>query len=265
VVGLCVCLCFPDGHHKLIRWKIVTHGGIDGYSRLIVYLKASNNNRASTVYDLFIEAVQKYHLPSRVRSDEGGENIIVAQHMIERRGAERRSMITGSSVHNQRIERLWRDMHSGATKLFYRLFYYLEEHELLDPLDEEQLYALHYVYLPRINRSLNVFREAWNHHKIRTAHNKSPEQLFAAGLLQLQHSQLTAMDYFDSVDDSYGIDDDNPEPVDNEGTVVVPQLNFRLQPTDLQALIQQVDPLSVSSEYGIELYEQTVQFIHQLN
>ena len=24
-----------DGHHKLIRWHLVTHGGIDGYSRLI--------------------------------------------------------------------------------------------------------------------------------------------------------------------------------------------------------------------------------------
>ncbi|KIO23856.1 hypothetical protein M407DRAFT_44189, partial [Tulasnella calospora MUT 4182] len=24
-----------DGHHKLIRWKIVTHGGIDGKSRLV--------------------------------------------------------------------------------------------------------------------------------------------------------------------------------------------------------------------------------------
>ena len=25
-----------DGHHKLIRWRFVTHGGIDGYSRTIV-------------------------------------------------------------------------------------------------------------------------------------------------------------------------------------------------------------------------------------
>lgn len=229
-----------------------------------MYLKSSINNRASTVYDLFIEAVQKYHLPSRVRSDEGGENVLVAQHMIEHRGAERRSMLTGSSVHNQRVERLWRDVHSGVTKLFYRMFYYLEEHNLLEPLDEEQLYALHYVYLPRINGSLNEFRGAWNHHRIRTAQHKSPKQLFTAGLLLLQHSQLSAMDYFDSVDDSYGVDDDGLEPDDNEGTVVVPRLNYRLQASDLQMLKQRVDPLGVSSNYGIELYEETLSFLRQL-
>ena len=34
-----------DGHHKLIRWRIITHGGIDGFSRIPVYLHASGNNR----------------------------------------------------------------------------------------------------------------------------------------------------------------------------------------------------------------------------
>ncbi|XP_047231291.1 uncharacterized protein LOC124874117 [Girardinichthys multiradiatus] len=38
-----------DGNHKLIRWRIVVHGGTDGFSRLIVYLSASTNNRAATV------------------------------------------------------------------------------------------------------------------------------------------------------------------------------------------------------------------------
>ena len=37
-----------DGHHKLIRWRFVTHGGIDGYSRTITYLRCSNNNSAET-------------------------------------------------------------------------------------------------------------------------------------------------------------------------------------------------------------------------
>ena len=33
-----------DSHHKLIRWKIVTHGAVDGYSRVIPYLKVAGNN-----------------------------------------------------------------------------------------------------------------------------------------------------------------------------------------------------------------------------
>jgi len=58
------------------------------------------------VYESFLEAVQKYHLPSRVRSDQGGENMLVAQHVIESRGAKHNSIIVGASVHDQHIERL---------------------------------------------------------------------------------------------------------------------------------------------------------------
>lgn len=31
-----------DGNHKLINWKFVIHGGIDGFSRLIVFLRVSH-------------------------------------------------------------------------------------------------------------------------------------------------------------------------------------------------------------------------------
>ena len=243
---------------------MVTHGGIDGYSRLIVFLRCSTNNRSLTVYSLFIEAIQKFHLPSRVRTDQGRENVLVARHMIEHRGAERRSIITGSSVHNQRIERLWRDLHQGVTLLYYRLFYYLEEFGVLDPLNERHLYALHYVFVPRINRSIDEFRHSWNHHRMRTAHHKSPFQLFTAGCMLLQQSQLTAFDFFSDVTDLYGIDPDGPEPIDNDGTVVVPSLNYQLEPEDYQQLTVTINPLSPSSNFGIDLYEEVVEFIDSL-
>ena len=66
----------------------MTHCGIDGYTRMVVVLHCSDNNRASTVYHLFLGAIRQYSLPSRVRSDYGGENRLVALHMIRTRGAD---------------------------------------------------------------------------------------------------------------------------------------------------------------------------------
>lgn len=66
-----------DGYHSLIRWRNDVRGGIDGYSRMITYLSGSTNNRALTVYRLFRSATEDYGVPSRVRSDKGGENVLV--------------------------------------------------------------------------------------------------------------------------------------------------------------------------------------------
>ena len=253
-----------DSHHKLIRWRLVTHGGIDGYSRLIVYLKCAGNIRATTVYESFLKAVQRYHLPSRVRSDQGGENILVAQHMIENRGADRNSVIVGALVHNQRIERLWRDMHKCVTGIFYKLFYFMEQHDLLNPMDEKHLFALHYVFLPRINESLFQFMNSWNHHPIRTVHNKSPQQLFSSGLLLLRNSGLTALDLFETVDSSYGIDNDSPIPSQHDAsTIDIPEITYQMSDADMASLKLTIDPLQQSSEYGIDIYENTLQYLNR--
>lgn len=79
----------------LIRWKIVFHGFIDGFSRLVTGIRASNNNRSQTVLDLFMDAIGTYGLPSRVRGDHGIENLLVAVYMEETLGIERGSYIWG--------------------------------------------------------------------------------------------------------------------------------------------------------------------------
>ena len=124
---------------------MVTHSGIGGYSRMITYLKCSNSNTLSTLYNYFLEAVRLHGLPSHLRCDQGCENRLVAQHILEHRGTGWGSVVSGSSVHNQRIECLWIDLYDSVTKLFYRLFYYLEELDLLDRNNDIHIYALHYV------------------------------------------------------------------------------------------------------------------------
>ena len=115
-----------DGLYCLIRWRFVIHGGIDGFSRCIVYLKASSNNRSETVLQLFMKALNKCGWPSRVCSDRGGENIGVATAMVTVRGTGRGSHIAGRSVHNQRIEQLWRDTFRCVCHQYYFLFYEME-------------------------------------------------------------------------------------------------------------------------------------------
>ena len=58
----------------------------------------------------------------------------------------------------------------------------MESTGVLDQSDSRDLYVIHLVFLPKIQLLLNQFRLGWNHHKLRTKHNKSPYQLWITGM-----------------------------------------------------------------------------------
>ena len=188
----------------------------------------------------------------------------VAQHMLHHRGVQRRSVLVGSSVHNQRIERLWKDSHRCVTATFYRLFYYLEQNELLNPITEEHPFALHYVFLPRINRALKQFQAAWNDHGVRTERGQTPNQLFTAGALRLRHSGLPALDFFQAVPEDYGFEEDGIAPADGESRIEVSSVRIDLNEDHLSKLQTTIHPLETTNDYGVSLYLRTLQVLHSL-
>ncbi len=155
-----------------------------------MFLKVSPNNYAHTVLRGFTAAVDQFGIPSRIRIDRGGENTTVARWMLEHplRGPDRHSVIAGRSVHNQRIERLWRDLYSGCICFFYSFFFYIEDIGILNREDERDKYALHFVFLPVIQQQLDTFREGWAHHTLRTMNNRTPFQLWVLGLSHIMYS-----------------------------------------------------------------------------
>ena len=49
----------------------------------------TTNNHPTTVLAAFCMAIEEYSLPLRVRTDKGGENILVSRYMVENRGTQR--------------------------------------------------------------------------------------------------------------------------------------------------------------------------------
>ena len=92
-----------------------------------MFLRCNSNNLAETVLVLFLDAIEHDGnlWPSRIRVDKGDENVLVCDAMVQARGKGRGSFIPGPSTHNQRIERLWRDVFRCVCHFYYYLFYML--------------------------------------------------------------------------------------------------------------------------------------------
>ena len=82
-------------------------------------LRCEDHNKADTILSFFQNGVSEFGTPVRVRSDKGLENYKVTEYIISVHGSGKGNMLTVKSCHNQRIERLWNDVHDGVFKYFY--------------------------------------------------------------------------------------------------------------------------------------------------
>ncbi len=229
-----------DGHHKLIRWRFVIHGSIDGFSRTITYLACTNNNRSETVLQFFTDSINHFGVPNHVITVEkmwryGGSYMIAAHNYNDYS-----CVITGSSVHNERVERLWHDVHRCIGSVFSQIFRSLESDGLLDPLNEVDLYCLHLIFLPRINKCISGFIESWNHHPLSTEGNRTPYQLFFEGMLHTSEQQLGTTANVNTSD------------VERE-RILVPRIKF-IPCSNLEQSFQNINPLEQAEDNGRGLF-----------
>ncbi|KAH3855326.1 hypothetical protein DPMN_097892 [Dreissena polymorpha] len=196
----------------------------------------------------FMTGTQRYGVPSRVRSDHGLENTGVGAFMTAHRGPRRGSFITGRSVHNQRIERMWHDLFTSATIVFHSLFTYLEESGQLDLANPVYMWFLHHVFVPRVQRALDIFREGWNLHRLSGERCRTPTQFYIEGMRCIDAMVFRAPEETIQDHDEYGIDDEVEVAPREDMTINVSNVDC---PLNEQDFTRQEQTVNIDSDHQV--------------
>ena len=182
----------------------------------------------------------------------GGGNVVIWRDMTEFWGEDARSVIVGSSVHNQRIERHNRAVNEQVVSIYKADFYDLKREGILDPLNSTDLFCLYYTYLPRIQRTLAEFVAAHDNQRISTKERKTLAQLFWLNvcLASLHSGNCTRNVPMRGVDVRDLLSSDIPH-------VQVPDVESPKSDSALRTLRDDIDPLS--GDDSKEIYRRVVQ------
>lgn len=119
----------------------------------------------------FLEAIQKWGAPQRLRTDAGTENGVMAAIQAEIH-QDVYAHIFGPSTSNTRIEGLWSKM-SSVISSWIDFFETMCDNRLFHKGHEKETAALRFSFMGLIRKSLLLFKTYWNTHNI-TATSDSP-------------------------------------------------------------------------------------------
>lgn len=197
-----------------------------------------------------------------MRADGGSEFNHIEKFMDGIDGSKR--LIRGKSVHNVRIERLWRDTREKVLDKYRYTFIHMEESGVLDVNDLVHMYCLHYVYRPRISADLNQWRDGWNNHGIRTENYKTPLQMFISGMIaNVPSSHTFRMDAGEREGYIREFRDENQMEEPGDIGIVLERIAPPITDVEVAELATLVDPLAVSTKGGLDLYGSAINFVKQ--
>lgn len=115
-----------------------------------------------------------------------------------------------------RIERYWVEVWNNVVSEYYDLFTYLEYRGVLDITDEDDIKILQFVFLPRLNYSLEQNRFQNNNHGLSTENHRSPNALFVTGILNNMNSDCIALRDLISEPNASAVNENEPEQIRDE-------------------------------------------------
>ena len=87
-------------------------------------------------------------------------------------------------------------------------------------------------------------------------------QMFTKEMVKLSQTNLPALDFFESVPELYGMEDEDFVP-ESDCHVSIPPLDVDLDKETLEVLKCEVDPLLESSCHGVDLHQHALQIVHE--
>ena len=168
-----------DGYDELKPFGFSIHGGIDGFSRRILWLEVGHTNKnPKVVAHYFVNCVQQVGgLPRIVRADAGTENVNVSgiQRFLRRDDEDsfggEKSFMYGKSTSNQRIESWWSFLRKSFTGWWMEFFKKMREDGEYCDDNPVHIQCLSYCFMSLLKEELYCVAQNWNLHKIRPTRN----------------------------------------------------------------------------------------------